>query len=172
MERYWEEARELARRARDGELTQREYADQMEELTAAFIALLFLLAGGNATLPGAGDEVKEAEAAAAASVGGLSRDIYSGRYSGENGDDLLNGRLLLWVFMLAGVYTLGKIYNSRNQNSKLVWRLGATEQHCSTCSSYNGRVMTAAQWQKEPHRPQSRSLECGGWRCDCSLVEI
>ena len=54
----------------------------------------------------------------------------------------------------------------------LVWRLGRTEQHCSTCFALNGTVASATDWVISGIRPQAAPnarLECGGWRCDCSL---
>lgn len=58
------------------------------------------------------------------------------------------------------------------QDQKLVWILGATEQHCRTCPRLNGKVKRASFWQSSGIRPQSPpnpSIECGGWRCQCRL---
>ncbi len=55
---------------------------------------------------------------------------------------------------------------------RYVWRLGATEQHCSTCASLDGVIHTAQEWLDlglHPGQPPNGALECGGWRCDCSL---
>lgn len=55
---------------------------------------------------------------------------------------------------------------------RLVWRMGATEEHCETCARLNGIVAYAQEWEQSGIRPQSPPndlLECGGWRCDCSL---
>lgn len=55
---------------------------------------------------------------------------------------------------------------------KLVWRLGRTEKHCSTCFKLDGKVKRASYWQKvgvRPQNPPNSLLECGGWHCDCSL---
>jgi hypothetical protein len=57
---------------------------------------------------------------------------------------------------------------------RLVWRLGATEEHCTTCSALNGIVAYAREWEQSgvtPGESGSSVLECGGWRCDCSLEE-
>lgn len=56
---------------------------------------------------------------------------------------------------------------------RLVWRLGATEQHCATCFALDGTVATVTAWGASGLRPQAAPnprLECGGWRCDCSLT--
>lgn len=51
----------------------------------------------------------------------------------------------------------------------LRWEYGATEEHCTDCASRAGTVKTGAEWLADI-LPQSRDLECGGWRCDCRLV--
>ncbi len=53
---------------------------------------------------------------------------------------------------------------------KLEWQLGATEQHCSDCLKYNGKVKRASYWQSINALPQNRNLSCKGYRCDCRLV--
>jgi hypothetical protein len=58
------------------------------------------------------------------------------------------------------------------EGSKMVWRFGATEEHCSTCLALNGIIAFASEWDESGVRPQNapnQHLECGGWRCDCSL---
>jgi hypothetical protein len=52
---------------------------------------------------------------------------------------------------------------------KLTWRLGPTKEHCSDCANYNGRVYRASLWRKYNIRPQSRGLECKGYKCQCRL---
>jgi hypothetical protein len=58
-------------------------------------------------------------------------------------------------------------------NKKLIWRLGATEQHCGTCNKLDGKVKRADSWQEIGVLPQNAPnplLECGGWRCLCTLT--
>lgn len=58
--------------------------------------------------------------------------------------------------------------------TRMVWRLGATEEHCNSCSALNGIVAYAEEWDKSgvtPGESGSSVLECGGWRCDCRLEE-
>lgn len=55
---------------------------------------------------------------------------------------------------------------------KLIWALGRTEKHCSTCAKLNGKVKRASYWRKvgvQPQSPPNPYLECQGWRCDCTL---
>ena len=59
------------------------------------------------------------------------------------------------------------------KGGRLMWKLGATEEHCSTCFALNGKIAFASEWEMAGIRPQSPPnpiLECGGWRCDCMLV--
>lgn len=55
------------------------------------------------------------------------------------------------------------------QDQPLEWRLGYTHEHCSDCSALNGKVYPASVWDKYGLEPQSRSLECRGYRCACTL---
>ena len=51
--------------------------------------------------------------------------------------------------------------------------MGATEEHCATCAALDGLVAYAVDWERsgvKPQNPPNGALECGGWRCDCSLV--
>jgi len=53
-----------------------------------------------------------------------------------------------------------------------IWKLGATEEHCSTCATLDGQIHSAQWWLDSgyhPGQPPNGALECGGWRCDCSL---
>jgi len=55
----------------------------------------------------------------------------------------------------------------------LVWRLGATEEHCETCAELDGYVQTADWWDKSgimPQTPPNPVLQCQGWQCSCELV--
>jgi len=57
--------------------------------------------------------------------------------------------------------------------TRFIWVLGPTE-HCASCKRLSGTVATGTQWsfaRAEGIYPQSRRLECGGYRCQCSLIE-
>jgi len=83
-------------------------------------------------------------------------------------------RVTIWRDKLIGFTAIGVMFNEAI--TELVWRLGATEEHCATCLAQNGTVRTRAEWLilalDEGIKPQSRDLECGGWHCDCSLEEV
>jgi hypothetical protein len=55
--------------------------------------------------------------------------------------------------------------------TRLAWTLGLSE-HCESCLRLDGVVATAEDWAAARARgiyPRSRSLACGGYRCQCSL---
>jgi len=54
----------------------------------------------------------------------------------------------------------------------LMWRLGATEKHCTDCAHLNGQIHRASEWNAAGIKPQSPDLECGGWNCDCRLDAV
>lgn len=57
------------------------------------------------------------------------------------------------------------------ENQKLIWEVSPNKVHCGNCGKLNGYVKRASQWRDYPLEPQSPNLECGGYRCGCSLLE-
>jgi hypothetical protein len=49
-----------------------------------------------------------------------------------------------------------------------MWVVGPTD-HCDDCATYSGRVYRGSVWASVGARPQSRSLACGGYKCQCKL---
>lgn len=90
---------------------------------------------------------------------------------GGRGNDLA-ARVGLWGGNAAGVYELGKLYVKGDPFYE--WQIGSTKEHCTTCKALNGVVRTKSEWAKTPYRPQGRNgaLECGGWNCKCSWIEV
>ena len=82
-------------------------------------------------------------------------------------------RVQLWVNTLYRAETEGKVSAPpiAGIEMKFRWQLGGTEEHCETCLALSGVVMVASDWQKLGLRPQHPDLECGGWNCDCQLIE-
>ena len=60
-------------------------------------------------------------------------------------------------------------YTMASKNAPLTWRLGATEIHCRTCLTFEGRTYRAETWAEHNGLPKSVRLCCGGFRCDCRL---
>ena len=90
--------------------------------------------------------------------------------SRENGGSLsaINGRLDVWINRYRDVVNQAKAMACADQ--KLRWTLGPTE-HCTTCAKLAGRVKRGSYWQAHvmPQNPPNGQLECGGWKCQCTL---
>jgi len=59
------------------------------------------------------------------------------------------------------------------KDKKFIWKLGATEVHCSTCPKLDGKVKRGSVWTKagiRPQNPPNSAIECGGWNCLCELL--
>jgi hypothetical protein len=72
---------------------------------------------------------------------------------------------------VSAVYNAGRMYAKKNQ--MLEWRLGNTERHCATCSKLSGKRHKASWYLSRNHIPRQpgANLQCGGYNCDCSLVD-
>lgn len=101
----------------------------------------------------------------------FANDILKGKEN-ESGKDQFLSRADLWANQYESVVNESQMITADNK-AKFEWVLGATEEHCGTCSRLNGIVAWAEEWEQagyHPQRPPNGLLECGGWRCDCSLV--
>jgi hypothetical protein len=76
----------------------------------------------------------------------------------------------LWANRYNEVMNAARLRVTEQFGGKMMWVLGATEQHCETCSALNGKVAFANEWRDSGLMPQSSVLMCGGYRCDCELV--
>lgn len=84
------------------------------------------------------------------------------------------GRVVLWATRLGEVYSLAVLLGSQ-RGDLLIWKLGATEKHCSTCATLNNVVAPRDEWLASGLRPRNAPnprLRCGGWRCDCRMEPI
>jgi len=73
---------------------------------------------------------------------------------------------------LTGVYAMGKMMGEPERDG--TWELGATEEHCDTCSMLDGKTHPLSWFIKQGYIPQqagSTTLDCGGWRCDCRIKD-
>ena len=99
------------------------------------------------------------------------KDIVDARVDKTAVDPLL-ARAVLWAQRWTEAYNEAVRLIAMDSGGKLEWMLGATEQHCTTCSALNGKVLYAKEWNTLGVKPQSapnKALACGGWKCDCSL---
>lgn len=113
--------------------------------------------------------VADAQAQASSHLNDLAEWIEA--HARDGNDPLLlaviHGRIDLWVNDLQRLITWANTELAGNE--KLQWVYGETEEHCRDCATYVGRVYRARAWARVGALPQSRELECGGWRCDCRL---
>lgn len=83
----------------------------------------------------------------------------------------LYSRTELWVNRYGEAENQAKLMACADQ--KLKWTINGKgkgcKEHCSSCLKLNGKVKRASYWNKVGIRPQSPDLECGGWRCCCTL---
>lgn len=78
------------------------------------------------------------------------------------------GRAEVWSNSYNRIVTLARSTSCADR--KFIWVLGPTRDHCTDCANYSGRIHRGSVWRSVGAHPQSRRLECGGWRCLCSLV--
>lgn len=90
--------------------------------------------------------------------------------------ETLRWRVNLWKYRYLDMYNRTLIILGRTRGKRLIWRYGATEKHCRDCAHYEGQIKTAVEWDEIyrlfGHRPQSHTLACGGWQCDCRLEVV
>jgi hypothetical protein len=67
-------------------------------------------------------------------------------------------------------YNAGKMYAQKNQ--LLTWQYGDTD-HCATCEKLNGQKHRATWYLARNYIPRKpgANLDCGGYRCQCSLLD-
>jgi len=73
---------------------------------------------------------------------------------------------------LEGVYNYAKMIAMKERPGK--WVYGDTIAHCTTCADLEGKIKPL-QWYLDnnyiPRQRGSTTLECGGFHCDCSVVD-
>jgi len=102
-------------------------------------------------------------------VDNFAADIVAARDEQLDWEPLLS-RADLWSNRYNDVYNTSVVTTG---NQKLIWILGATEEHCDNCAALNGIVAWAEEWEESgvvPQNPPNMYLSCGGWRCDCELI--
>jgi len=101
-------------------------------------------------------------------VQGLMDDIVQAARD-ESGVDQFRTRVKMWAHRYDEMRNRALLF--AGGETMLTWEYGETEDHCADCKSYEGITRPSIEWQKFK-APQSRELECGGWRCDCRLVVL
>jgi len=99
------------------------------------------------------------------------RDIVDASIDKTSVEPLL-ARVQLWAQRWTEGYNEAVRLITLKGGGNLEWTLGATEEHCPECASFNGMVARASEWDTLGIRPQNApndKITCGGWRCDCTL---
>jgi hypothetical protein len=99
-------------------------------------------------------------------VDGFAADIVAARDEQTDWTPLLL-RAELWANRYNDVVNRAIL---ATKEQKLLWVYGETEEHCDTCRELNGIVAWASEWEESGLKPGGDSLQCGGWRCQCSLI--
>lgn len=91
------------------------------------------------------------------------------RLTGESIDPLLV-RADLWANRYNDVVNQARL-ETADSKDRFEWVYGEAE-HCETCAALNGIVAFGWEWEQSgfhPQQPPNPLLDCGGWRCQCSL---
>ena len=181
---YYQAMDDLTQAAVNGRINEKQFKDEAERLTIAALILLYLLGGG--------DPAKQDRALAPKikinkrSIGLLSDDIYSGRYSANekqteaDGKRKLLTRLVMWGVAIYGAYNLGRTWQLPKLDYETgvlaepaeEWRRGPTKEGCHTCTTLDGVGLTVSDWRylaSAGIEPQSPDLDCHGYYCLCGL---
>ena len=73
---------------------------------------------------------------------------------------------------LDGVYVYAKMAAQKERIG--IWRYGDTVAHCQTCSDLEGEKHPLSWFIDNGYIPRQRgstTLECGGWHCECEIVD-
>lgn len=100
----------------------------------------------------------------------LYRDIVDARVDETPLDPLLS-RAPLWANKWTDAYNRAVALITSENGGNLIWVYGDTE-HCDSCLALNGVVARASEWEElgvHPQQPPNDMIDCGGWRCQCSL---
>lgn len=100
----------------------------------------------------------------------FAQEIVSASRS-DSGYEMFRGRVDLWANRYNQIAELATRM-AADAGQRMIWLLGDTEEHCSTCSALNGLVAFKSEWDTAGLHPQNApnpSLSCGGWHCDCKL---
>jgi len=96
-------------------------------------------------------------------------DIQAGSKANKGKLTPLFRRVELWANRYNDIKNQAKALICKDK--KLEWVYGDTV-HCSTCLALHGKIKRASQWQAsgiQPQNPPNKNLECGGWKCQCTL---
>ncbi len=99
------------------------------------------------------------------------RDIRDAKNDKAAQRDILDRRLDLWTASVESAGAQG--IASAKSNTMGTWQYGDSE-HCATCAKLNGQRHRLKWFLSNgyiPREPGSQTLDCGGWACQCKIVD-
>ena len=156
-----------------GALEQDDFSQTMKEVIAIAILLAFLRASKKTEAQLTERELKiiaENVQVGQDAADNMADEIAAGRYTVTDEKPKppsIMARAILWGAAILGIQAVGQLF--RDDDPFWEWRVGPTE-HCSDCLRLNGQVHRGSEWLSSGWSPQSPSLECHGYRCQCSLA--
>lgn len=99
------------------------------------------------------------------------KDITDAKIDGTPLQPLLD-RVPLWANRFNEAMSRANMTITAKLGGRMIWKLGETEKHCTSCGALHNTVAFASEWELSGVHPQggpNDKLECGGWQCDCSL---
>lgn len=90
------------------------------------------------------------------------------KYSGGKLNEIFK-RIEMWVNKYGMIRALARTYACGDE--KLEWVMNPFKEHCRDCLRLNGKVYRRSVWRAQGIYPRMPSLECGGYRCGCDLVQ-
>lgn len=171
---YEDSLQALIGQALNGEINRADFRVRLEEIAKGAMTTAFLIGLGNINQDDLDTEqfveLGQIMRDVDKGVDGLTEDVFSGRYEEEDGIERAFARTGLWVTAMAAAFHTA-ITLQRENNKRYEWVIGATQESCPDCLRLSGQIHTSSQWRNSRWSPQSGRLECGGWNCDCRLVE-
>jgi hypothetical protein len=105
-------------------------------------------------------------------VDGLFEDLRELRRAGDfDAGAVASARADGYASALDGFYNEAVLRGS--QNKVVEWVLGGTEKHCKDCAKLAGQRHKISWYIERDYIPRKNgaSMECGGYNCDCSLID-
>lgn len=176
LNQYQDELDSAIKDFQDGKIKQDKFEDRLRDSLIA-AALLIYSAGGDVDEANLTDEdrqrIDQWVSDQEAFIGGLATAAQQATGDAK-AQAALTGRVELWVSSLA---TLGMLANGLAQSDAIGrWIYGDTVDHCGTCEMLAQGRPHRVSWYIEngyiPRENGSETLECGGWKCDCSVVDV
>jgi HK97 family phage portal protein len=82
---------------------------------------------------------------------------------------MIAGRAQLWANKsLDDLYFT--LLRQNAPTKRVTWRRKPGKKSCDTCQENDGQTLTLDDWGKRGF-PRDRRLDCGGWECECDLVD-